>query len=78
MRFHRGLVDGIVAVARRYADLPVVLCGGCFQNQVLSELVVERFEGARPLALPRVIPAGDGGLAAGQLAVAAARIEGRS
>jgi hydrogenase maturation protein HypF len=75
MRFHRALADGIAAVARRFVELPVVLCGGCFQNKVLAELAVERL-GGRPVTTPGVIPTGDGGLAAGQLAVAAARLAG--
>ena len=74
MRFHRALATGIVDIAWRFRELPVVLCGGCFQNRVLTELVAEAFAGHRPLATPGVIPTGDGGLAAGQLAVAGARL----
>lgn len=74
MRFHRSLAAGIAATAARFSELPVVLCGGCFQNKVLTELVVERIDGARPVATPGVIPCNDGGLAAGQLAIAASRI----
>ncbi|MEX2114261.1 MAG: hypothetical protein WD845_13800, partial [Pirellulales bacterium] len=73
MRFHRALAGGIVAIAE-HARLPVALCGGCFYNQVLTELVVERIRRGCTLATPGVIPVGDGGLAAGQLAIAAARI----
>jgi hydrogenase maturation protein HypF len=52
----------------------MVLTGGCFQNRILTELVIERIgETSRPLAVPGTIPIGDGGLAAGQLAVAIAR-----
>jgi hydrogenase maturation protein HypF len=76
MRFHRALAAGIAAVAERIPKLPVVLCGGCFQNKVLTELVVKRIERDRLLATPGVIPTGDGGLAAGQLAIAAARLDG--
>jgi hydrogenase maturation protein HypF len=75
MRFHRALAQGIVAITEQFPALPVALCGGCFQNRVLTELVVERLAGAAHLATPNVIPSGDGGLAAGQLAVAAARLE---
>jgi hydrogenase maturation protein HypF len=74
MRFHRALAAGIAATVRHFAALPVVLCGGCFQNKVLTELVVERIGDGRTVAAPGAIPCGDGGLAAGQLAVAAARI----
>ncbi len=79
MRFHRALATGIVKVARRFHEIPVALCGGCFQNRVLTELVAEEFTAHQPLATPGVIPTGDGGLAAGQLAVAAARFaEGKT
>jgi hydrogenase maturation protein HypF len=79
MRFHRSLARGIADMARPFAELPLVLCGGCFQNRVLTELVLEMLEGhASSVATPGVIPTGDGGLAAGQLAVAAERICGGS
>jgi hydrogenase maturation protein HypF len=73
MRFHRGLALAIVALATRYAHLPVVLGGGVFQNRILVELLDRQFASMRqPLGLPGVVPPGDGGLAAGQLAVALA------
>lgn len=70
MRFHRALAAGLVTVARRFADLPIVLGGGVFQNRLLTELVVELLDGSERLKLPGRIPPNDGGLAAGQLAVA--------
>ncbi len=76
MRFHRGLAEGVVEVCRRRLDLPVVLCGGVFQNRLLVELIVERIARGRPqheVGTPGVIPPGDGGLAAGQLAIALAK-----
>jgi hydrogenase maturation protein HypF len=76
MRFHRALADGIVAMARAFETLPIVLCGGCFYNRILTELIVEELERiGRTIATPGTIPIGDGGLAAGQLAVAAIRLE---
>jgi len=79
IRFHRALAAAIVSVCRRYAPLPVVFGGGVFQNRVLVERIAERMDGQQPRALPGLIPPGDGGLAAGQLAVAAARLrQGRS
>jgi hydrogenase maturation protein HypF len=54
--------------------MPVVLTGGVFQNRVLTELVTEMHnDESQPLGLPGTLPPNDGGLAAGQLAVAAAR-----
>jgi hydrogenase maturation protein HypF len=79
MRFHRALAGGVASVAKQFPRLPIVLGGGCFTNRVLTELVTEVLTSrARQVATPGVIPAGDGGLAAGQLAIAAARLEGGS
>lgn len=76
MRFHRALADGIVAIAMGFEALPIVLCGGCFYNRVLTELAVERLKRiGRIVAAPGTIPIGDGGLAAGQIAIAAARLD---
>jgi len=70
MRYHRGLALAIASVCRQFANLPVVLVGGVFQNRLLVELVVEALRGLPPqLGLPGVIPPNDAGLAAGQLAV---------
>ena len=74
MRFHRSLAHGIVDICGRRPKLPVVLAGGVFQNRLLTELVVEMWHGeTQPLGLPGIIPTNDGGLAAGQLAIAAAK-----
>lgn len=72
MRFHRAMATGIAAVVREWPGLPVVLSGGVFQNRLLTELVVDELNGTRRLCLPGQIPPNDGGLAAGQLAVALA------
>jgi hydrogenase maturation protein HypF len=71
--FHRALAAGVANAAARF-HLPVVLCGGCFSNKVLTELVVDRLTGAGEVCTPGVIPTGDGGLAAGQLAVCSTRL----
>lgn len=77
MRFHRALAQGIVSVAENFPGLPIVLGGGCFYNQVLTELVNEALASrGREIATPGAIPVGDGGLAAGQLAIAVARLDG--
>ena len=61
-------------VCRRRPELPVVLAGGVFQNRLLTELVAEMMERqVAALGLPGIIPPNDGGLAAGQLAIAAAK-----
>jgi hydrogenase maturation protein HypF len=74
-RFHAALAAAIVAVCDTHRELPVVLGGGVFQNRVLTELVARHFSHrSQPLGLPGNIPPGDGGLAAGQLAIAMARL----
>jgi hydrogenase maturation protein HypF len=73
MRFHRGLAYGMAAVCRRFAPLPIVLGGGVFQNRLLTELLLESLaDSQQPVGLPGRIPPNDGGLAAGQLAIALA------
>jgi hydrogenase maturation protein HypF len=82
-RFHRGLARVLARLAEKLAGRDaeggsrfdtVALAGACFRSRVLFEQVQGRLEraGFRVLA-PRAIPAGEGGLALGQAAVAAAR-----
>jgi hydrogenase maturation protein HypF len=77
-RFHAGLIAAMVAVAERVGAERVALTGGCFQNRILTEGASAslRERGFLPL-LHRRVPANDGGLALGQVAVAAAVIQGR-
>jgi len=72
MRFHRALAGGIANVASAWRGLPVVLGGGVFQNRLLTELVVAELGESRRVYTPGLIPPNDGGLAAGQLAIALA------
>ena len=72
-RFHRALASGIVTVAARFPELPIVLAGGVFQNKLLVEMLVEMVDDRVRLKLPGRIPPNDGGLAAGQLAIAVMR-----
>jgi hydrogenase maturation protein HypF len=77
-KFHNGLVEGILAVARHLGrrQLPsggtsptgVLLSGGCFQNRYLLERAVRRLgeEGFRPYWHQRV-PPNDGGISLGQV-----------
>ncbi|MDP9345209.1 MAG: carbamoyltransferase HypF, partial [Actinomycetota bacterium] len=76
-RFHRGLARATAAAcaaAAGYAGTGlVVLGGGVFHNRLLAGetmALLER-EGLRVLTAER-LPAGDGGIAFGQAAVAAA------
>ncbi len=70
-RFHHGLVEGIIGVARQMGQPRVVLSGGCFQNRYLTERSVRRLreEGFRPYWHQR-IPPNDGGIALGQVVAA--------
>lgn len=78
MRFHRSVAEGISQVVKQFNDLPVVFSGGCFQNRLLTELIQDALaDHPQPLGWPAVIPPNDGGLAAGQLAIAAARWAGQ-
>jgi hydrogenase maturation protein HypF len=67
-KFHNTLAEIIVDVARRVGEERVVLTGGCFQNQYLTERTVRRLEteGLRPYWHQRV-PPNDGGIALGQV-----------
>lgn len=71
-KFHNALAAAVEEVVRATfearGELPVVLTGGCFQNALLAERVVERL---RPrVFLHREVPPGDGGLSLGQALVA--------
>ncbi len=71
-RFHNGLAESVVEVARRAAIERVVLSGGCFQNRYLLERTIARLraEGFRP-AWHQRIPPNDGGISLGQVAAVA-------
>jgi hydrogenase maturation protein HypF len=79
VRFHRGIAD---VTARACAQLAsqrglgtVVLSGGVFLNRLLADGVRTRLESAGlRVLMPRVLPPGDGAIAFGQAAIAAARI----
>jgi hydrogenase maturation protein HypF len=75
-RFHAGLAEAMVSVARAVGERRVVLTGGCFQNRLLLEMAVGRLRAAgfEPY-WHREAPPNDGGLALGQAVAAAHRIE---
>ena len=75
-RFHNTLAEAIVEVARRTGASRIALTGGVFQNRYLTERAFRRLEGEgfRPFTHQRV-PPNDGGIALGQVLVAAARID---
>jgi hydrogenase maturation protein HypF len=81
-RFHRTLVRAGASLVREavraVGPLPLVLAGGCFQNPLLAEGLIEALGGELPVHLPRALPPGDSGLALGQAVIAAAVLEGKA
>jgi hydrogenase maturation protein HypF len=74
--FHDALADGFaratVAIARRRNITTVGLSGGVFCNTLLTELLARRLSGTGlEVLVHRNVPPNDGGLAAGQAALAA-------
>lgn len=73
--FHRALIAGLAGwaqqSARRSGVNTVVLAGGCFQNRLLLEGLIEALAavGLQPLWAQQ-LPCGDGALAVGQLVAA--------
>jgi len=75
LRFHNGLSEMAVAVAKRVGLEQVAISGGCFQNRYLAERTVNRLaaSGFRPYLQQR-FPPNDGGLSVGQLLAAARQL----
>ncbi len=74
-RFHNALVEGIVTVAQHAGSPRVALSGGCFQNRRLLERTRERLTAKGFEVLThRLVPPNDGGIALGQVLIAAATI----
>lgn len=74
-RFHLGLAASLAELAGRFADPPgpVALGGGVFHNAVLLRLVTRALKArGYEVLVPRVLPAGDGGVSLGQAVIAAA------
>lgn len=76
-RFHDALgdrlADAAAAHARSRSLATVVLSGGCFQNRLLGDRITRRLAASGLEVLRhRRLPPGDGGIAVGQAAIAAA------
>jgi hydrogenase maturation protein HypF len=73
-RFHNTLVAATVErvrdAVREVGRLPVVLTGGCFQNDLLAERTAAALRPELEVLLHGEVPPGDGGLALGQAVVA--------
>jgi len=74
-KFHLSLAEAIVKATKIFLDgqktKRVVLNGGVFQNKLLTELVLNLFNGEGIEVLrAKALPPGDGGLAFGQVLIA--------
>jgi hydrogenase maturation protein HypF len=79
-RFHNALADATATActdaAARFGTGTAVLSGGVFQNRTLLARTAASLRGSGLRVLvPRLLPPNDGGIAYGQLAVAAARLD---
>jgi hydrogenase maturation protein HypF len=74
-RFHAALADTALELARRAGSRYVALTGGCFQNRRLTVEVARRLRDEQfEVLVHRQVPANDGGIALGQVAVARRRL----
>ena len=72
-RFHNTLASGLLATVRSLGLHSVALGGGCFQNKLLVEQLLEKArEHGIEILLPHSLPPGDGAIAPGQAAVLSA------
>jgi hydrogenase maturation protein HypF len=77
-KFHLGLAMAIAQLVKQlsqhHAFTQVALTGGVFQNEILLRSVQQQLTGMNFTVLTHhLVPANDGGLALGQVAIAAAR-----
>lgn len=70
-KFHNTLVEAIAIVAKQVGIEQILLTGGCFQNQYLTEKAMYKLQqaGFKPYCHHQ-IPPNDGGIAAGQIMAA--------
>jgi hydrogenase maturation protein HypF len=70
-KFHNTLVEAIILVAKQTKQKRVVLSGGCFQNCILTERVVNRLRNENfSVYWHQRVPPNDGGIALGQAVIA--------
>lgn len=75
-KFHNALVDLAQEAAQQAECRNVVLTGGCFQNALLADRIRARLlEHGFDVYTHRNVPPGDGGIALGQVLIAAQKIK---
>ena len=71
-RFHNALAEMAQEIAEYFGLDGIMLSGGCFQNALLTKRVYNRLHKAGfTVYLHKEVPSGDGGIALGQIFVAA-------
>jgi len=76
-RFHNGLAQLAVKLAQKADCDQMALTGGCFQNLFLTQRVrASLLEGGLTVHTHQRVPPGDGGIALGQIFVAARQVQG--
>ena len=67
-KFLNTIVQIIEDLSNTYKNLPLVISGGVFQNRILLEILIDKFEKqGREFYFNIDIPANDGGLSIGQI-----------
>jgi hydrogenase maturation protein HypF len=75
-QFHNALAEMAVAVAQRARCSQIVLSGGCFQNVMLTQRTRRRLlDSGMTVYTQSQVPPGDGGIALGQILIAARQME---
>lgn len=74
-RFHRSIVDLVIAAANLAPEFPIVLAGGCFQNACLLEkTVIALRRMGRNVFWANHLPPNDGAISVGQVVAAGWRM----
>ncbi|MBU0923860.1 carbamoyltransferase HypF, partial [bacterium] len=67
-KFINTIVQIILDLANTYENLPVVLSGGVFQNKILLQILIVKFQKqGREFYFSKDIPLNDGGISVGQI-----------
>lgn len=66
-KFLNTLVDIVLAISKKNANLPIILSGGVFQNRTLLEKIIDAFKvDNREYYIQNQTPVNDGGISLGQ------------